>query len=1141
MGKKLKFFVCASVSITTLLSQFLYSQKKTYGVLIRERLSHYSVINTVNNMSIPEIQSQSCFATWTDFVIKQIGDTGLIVDVITLNKLDDFQATERVGKWKSRLEYLCIGVNFYTKYYYADSEQERRQAWRDLGWDLTKEATEEVVKWLVGSPAALPVMFVSYIIDEAYSTIVGGYQEKVWEQYEKYYAEQLLGRNINKLKQKMIDGTLVSFMTSDEEMRFAYTGFGYDSAVYRQMAPNLYKRFMQVYRDTFVTVAERASKEIAKQKQREAERQLKEELERFKNKLFKQKISFKGIVKDAVTGKPIKKVVVKNESSGDTFYTNDNGEFNFSIGLFYVYTDNSVVLIVSEENYLPKKVRVENLKAEGNPDVVIELEPVSGIIKGIVTDKTTDKPVERAKLELSGVGLVRTTNNNGEYVFEKVAPGDYEISVSKEGYEPQTVEVSLSLQEGKNKIPSVVKNIKLSPAKVVVRGIVLDAEDRNPLDKAKVRISYKNQETLTNSYGEYSFTDIVPGEYRISAVKIGYKENSVSVSVPQQKNNEPVEVCVSELLLEKAKTEVKFVSPTNGAIIENLRPSIKAVVRVEDGQVIPVSNIKFTFNGSNETFEYNSETGDLIYTPAEELKETPENFGKHTAKIEVMLPQLGTNKPPQVLQDTLNFVAGKRPTISQFVYNNKYFEDPSKNPLLIGFVSDEGSGVDINSIVLSVDGENVSVDVLPSADGKNVQIFYTPKSSLSGGKHTARLFVKDLAGFHTSESVEFTIEGAVLSVLKDSIIIDDSEGNGNGKIDAGETVTLIFNIQNAGTISAESVNAVIYSDTKYINIDQPKCEYGTILPNTIGYPQGSYNSYVLTALNIGQAEKTEPIVVPVNVVIRDKNMTSWNDSFNLTIYPMFFVSLDRLPEPVLDRVQTITGIVSDPKVKTAMLNLNGEVTTIEVKPSASGMGTFAQKVSLKAEADSVNVIKVTAINDKGEKAEDSMEVKVQLPPVIIKAVLTWDTGGTDVDLWVRDPFGESIGYSHKRSAHGGWLDFDDTNGYGPETFTQEGYYPGTYTIWVHYFSDHDDENAISTAWQVVVTLFEGTKYEKVAVYSGVLGDTGDSSTVAIIEIPPAGTKSSVIATSFNSSYEAVLMPVLSKEYLNSSSLPPKNK
>ncbi len=46
----------------------------------------------------------------------------------------------------------------------------------------------------------------------------------------------------------------------------------------------------------------------------------------------------------------------------------------------------------------------------------------------------------------------------------------------------------------------------------------------------------------------------------------------------------------------------------------------------------------------------------------------------------------------------------------------------------------------------------------------------------------------------------------------------------------------------------------------------------------------------------------------------------------------------------------------------------------------------------------------------------------------VKMTLTWTTSGADLDLWVTDPCGESIGWSHTSSASGGELDRDDRTG-----------------------------------------------------------------------------------------------------------------
>ncbi len=72
----------------------------------------------------------------------------------------------------------------------------------------------------------------------------------------------------------------------------------------------------------------------------------------------------------------------------------------------------------------------------------------------------------------------------------------------------------------------------------------------------------------------------------------------------------------------------------------------------------------------------------------------------------------------------------------------------------------------------------------------------------------------------------------------------------------------------------------------------------------------------------------------------------------------------------------------------------------------------------------------------------------------VKITLTW-SNTADIDLWVTEPSGESIGYNHMvSSVSGGMLDFDDRDGYGPENI----YWPingapaGVYTVKINYFA-----------------------------------------------------------------------------------------
>jgi hypothetical protein len=71
----------------------------------------------------------------------------------------------------------------------------------------------------------------------------------------------------------------------------------------------------------------------------------------------------------------------------------------------------------------------------------------------------------------------------------------------------------------------------------------------------------------------------------------------------------------------------------------------------------------------------------------------------------------------------------------------------------------------------------------------------------------------------------------------------------------------------------------------------------------------------------------------------------------------------------------------------------------------------------------------------------------------VQITLTWNNTA-DLDLHVTDPFGERIYFAHPTSQSGGRLDFDDTNGLGPENvFWPSGQAPaGTYVVEVDHFS-----------------------------------------------------------------------------------------
>ena len=72
--------------------------------------------------------------------------------------------------------------------------------------------------------------------------------------------------------------------------------------------------------------------------------------------------------------------------------------------------------------------------------------------------------------------------------------------------------------------------------------------------------------------------------------------------------------------------------------------------------------------------------------------------------------------------------------------------------------------------------------------------------------------------------------------------------------------------------------------------------------------------------------------------------------------------------------------------------------------------------------------------------------------VDLRVVLEWDTGFTDVDLWVEEPSNERAYFSHPRTSIGGRVSDDMTLGYGPEEYLLKRAASGTYAVRVNVYA-----------------------------------------------------------------------------------------
>ena len=125
---------------------------------------------------------------------------------------------------------------------------------------------------------------------------------------------------------------------------------------------------------------------------------------------------------------------------------------------------------------------------------------------------------------------------------------------------------------------------------------------------------------------------------------------------------------------------------------------------------------------------------------------------------------------------------------------------------------------------------------------------------------------------------------------------------------------------------------------------------------------------------------------------------------------------------------------------------------------------------------------------------------LELDEAGLLVTMTWNTDGTDVDLHVVEPGGEECFYSHPKTAMGGSMTRDVTQGYGPEMYVLPKTKAGKYLIKAKYYSS--DSTRLTTRTKVAVTVYRnwGKSNETVERQVVKLESTGEVQEISSFEV-----------------------------------------
>lgn len=228
-------------------------------------------------------------------------------------------------------------------------------------------------------------------------------------------------------------------------------------------------------------------------------------------------------------------------------------------------------------------------------------EPTTGSIEGSVSDKTTGEPIATAIVTLSPGGKSTVTGSDGCFSFVDLAAGSYKLDITKEGYKPASITVSM-------KTGHVSSHLLLEriPSKITADRTEVDFGDSYDVNTLSFNI--------VNNYYEDLEWEITHSCAWIKEVK------PVSGTLAHGKTGTIV-VIIDRELLTAGTNETYLIVTTkngNGSVEVKLKATGTdrrlAVLNVLDATDIAASSAKFNANMTDAGFPSFTERGFVYHT-----------------------------------------------------------------------------------------------------------------------------------------------------------------------------------------------------------------------------------------------------------------------------------------------------------------------------------------------------------------------------------------------------------------------------------------------------------------------------------------------------------------------------------------------
>ncbi|WP_169907692.1 carboxypeptidase regulatory-like domain-containing protein [Priestia abyssalis] len=301
----------------------------------------------------------------------------------------------------------------------------------------------------------------------------------------------------------------------------------------------------------------------------------------------------RGTVTDERTGQPISGVLVQVFFVGSTVPVRSTITDPMGRYLLNGLSEGEYRIEFSKENYITEVFRVV-LAPDEDRILNVQLASNPAVIQGTVRDAETGQPIVRANVivSITGTGIIVAsilTDSQGRYRLTGIAPGDYTVSFSADGYASQTSDITLAAGQ------SLTLNANLLSNPAILTGTVLSGRTGDPIEGGVIRVFSSDGQfitsTLTDENGEYTIPRLNSGTYTVSAVAFGFESEIQTVTLVRGTTTELNFVLDDQpASLVGRVTDARTNQPIEGAVVQvyplGSSVPIRSTVTLPDGSYI---------------------------------------------------------------------------------------------------------------------------------------------------------------------------------------------------------------------------------------------------------------------------------------------------------------------------------------------------------------------------------------------------------------------------------------------------------------------------------------------------------------------------------------------------------------------------